>query len=341
MRVNKKMSRAKTITLDYRDFLQGPYQIQVPEGYKRIQLNAFSMIKNEKIENTNWLEALLDYIDYQNLINIISNRINEFKRAEQENRVDEENLQRIAQTIYVEFYKNANNVLVDQEVAEQFVSDTFLPWYQPEEFVNFNVFRQAVTLVESALDSYNYFNQFIQNIENFGLFRSNQFSIKGFIPINSNYLVSSELDDINDIAKEIYFFQQELITKFVNSNRINPVLSTDSIKLHIWLNTFIVVIDKLFKKMGNFSLPKKIIRLSQSSPLYDRYVKLCPDSVYLNIEGINSWRNTAALFNGEPFILGMQGNTFELCSPTLIISMNDIEGNYFNASSAFIQFTFI
>lgn len=36
------MSRAKTVCLTFRDFLNGPVHFQVPEGYKRLQLNHFS-----------------------------------------------------------------------------------------------------------------------------------------------------------------------------------------------------------------------------------------------------------------------------------------------------------
>lgn len=37
------MSRAKTVCLTFRDFLNGPVQFQVPEGYRRLQLNHFSV----------------------------------------------------------------------------------------------------------------------------------------------------------------------------------------------------------------------------------------------------------------------------------------------------------
>lgn len=40
---NFLMSRAKTVCLTFRDFLNGPLHFQVPEGYRRFQLNHFSV----------------------------------------------------------------------------------------------------------------------------------------------------------------------------------------------------------------------------------------------------------------------------------------------------------
>lgn len=42
------MSRAKTVCLTFRDFLNGPLNFQVPEGYRRLQLNHFSVVWDYK-----------------------------------------------------------------------------------------------------------------------------------------------------------------------------------------------------------------------------------------------------------------------------------------------------
>lgn len=342
------MSRAKTITLDYRDFLQGPYQIQVPEGYKRIQLNAFSLEKNDEIVMTDWLNSLkelINYDQYANRINQILTYLPYDPQTQRNNFLD----------MYLLFYnsvriENGQPVMENPTAAmgNSIKQWTILPFFdffneenQDPREVFISVMEKIREIVSRSLSNVVNFVSFLQAINDFGLHRLKQFPIKGFIPIGANYLSTSELDTINENAREIYEASSLCKMKLKANNTVLPTLSQMSIDLHLILYVGNRMERELIPNIHRFTLPKKINRLPQSSPLYDRYVKSCPESIYLNIQGINSWRNTAAVYNGEPFILGMQGNTFELSSPTLIISMNDIEGGYFNASTALIQFTFI
>lgn len=51
------MSRAKTVCLTFRDFLNGPVSFQVPEGYRRLQLNHFSVTWSygDELNKQQWL----------------------------------------------------------------------------------------------------------------------------------------------------------------------------------------------------------------------------------------------------------------------------------------------
>lgn len=344
------MSRAKTITLDYRDFLQGPYQIQVPEGYKRIQLNAFSLEKNDEIMMTDWLNSLKEFIKYDQYANEI-NRILTYPPYNPTENGDPHDFFDQYLLFYHYLMKDGNKyemVFPPQGMGASIKQWTILPFFilineanpVPED-VYLSLLEKIRKIVTTAMNNITIFIQFLEGINNFGLYRLKQFPIKGFIPIGANYLSTSELDTINENAKELYEEAVQRATKFRSNNTFIPTLSEMSLDLHLIIFVGNAMERELIPNIRRFTLPKKINRLPQSSPLYDRYVKNCPETVYLNIQGINSWRNTAAVYNGEPFILGMQGNTFELSSPTLIISMNDIEGGYFNASTALIQFTFI
>lgn len=326
------MSRAKTITLDYRDFLQGPYQIQVPEGYKRIQLNAFSMEKNEDVETVNWLAKLKDLI--------YNERVEDLRVAFRTN-VKVDNVRDHYQLYYKTNPNENGGTYPLPRFGKRIADISKLPYFSYADLALKNIGPILLRIFQDSYQAFDIFEKFLNDVDNFGLFRTNQYQITGFIPHGANFLGSKELDEINAIANNVYQWTVNNLNDLNMVNDSSPFLLFDSIKFQNFFACCIKMREELIPKINLFKLPIKIVRLSQTSPLYDKYVRTCPEAVYLNIQGINSWRNTAAVFNGEAFILGMQGNTFELCSSTLIISMNDIEGNYFNASTAFIQFTFI
>ena len=68
------MSRAKTVCLSFRDFLNGPVHFQVPQGYRRLQLNHFSVAWETRTLEPTW-ELLPDMAaDLTNIASYLRNQ---------------------------------------------------------------------------------------------------------------------------------------------------------------------------------------------------------------------------------------------------------------------------